>query len=983
MASTLTYNGRLPGVVCRAALPPSGEAPLRLDTAAFVGFAERGPLNTPVAVEDASQYHALFGGDIAIARDGGRPVYAHLPGAVRAFFDNGGRRCYVVRVAGSGARANRFRVPGLVAWDEAGGYRTVVAGAAWVGAWSDRMTLSTQLRVRPLPVLPGGVAAPVAGWQLVLELPASTDLQPGDLLGITFEGEERPWMLFPVREVQKLGGAAASTRGAPFAVAADPATVRIYRQRMTGWSDVVEVERLGEAGWEQVEGSDASPPPGWDLSEVKGEMALTLPGGADVVGGDLLRVTCAGGEVLLFPVEGLGLVQEEGSPPGSLLLSGAPDLRVTTTSPLWEEPALSPPPAEGGLLTGVRQVDLLRFDLTVGVGNEGQEHWTGLCFGRGADYWAGVLAAMPQDPADPVQTGECLGTAMATPAGCVEMSEGGLTVDSFAGRSLLMRAPDAAFAAGPPLFLPIGMALVPDPDLVAGPLSEGAAGGARPPGKDGLDEFDPAALFLDGRLRGLGARDLIVEAEHLLYLTRPPAYLAAMHSLLGIDEVGLVAVPDLAHRAWGPPQPLPVPPLPAPPPVPPPDWSRFHNCPVPPPPVTLAPEEVVAGFLAELGRGDEIAAREYLALELLSTLDPAVSLLPLLGLERPAVLFAVEPPACPPIATLETTVRATLVLVSGAQLAVLFGLTWDGLRWLIAGVDPQDAAEPISDSLRELVKLPVLEPPAAFRGEPARMDALLEVQEAMVNLAAGRQNLVAVLSLPEHFLCSDVLDWQQRALAEGSGFDPAGLSYAAVYYPWTQVREEATPELGLLRHEPPDGAVCGAIAGRELRRGPWVAPAGVPFLGVLGLVPAIALPDRSLLFDAHVNLLYRRPGQFTQMSAHTLSPDRLFVQLSVRRLLIYLRKLALRRGMEYVFEPNNERFRRRVQASLERALDGLAAGGALAAYQVVTGEGVNTPNDVDNGRFIIALKIAPTSPIEFITVALLRSGEGLLQAVEA
>jgi phage tail sheath protein FI len=157
----------------------------------------------------------------------------------------------------------------------------------------------------------------------------------------------------------------------------------------------------------------------------------------------------------------------------------------------------------------------------------------------------------------------------------------------------------------------------------------------------------------------------------------------------------------------------------------------------------------------------------------------------------------------------------------------------------------------------------------------------------------------------------------------------------------------------------------------------------VPFLGVVGLVPSIREPDRVPLFDAQVNLLYQRPGQFTQMSAHTLSQDRLLVQLSVRRLLIYLRKLVLRRGMEYVFEPNDERFRRRVEAGLERTLDGLVARGGLAAFRVVTGEGLNTPADVDNGRFIVALKIAPTSPIEFITVLLLRSGEGLLQVVEA
>jgi phage tail sheath protein FI len=102
----------------------------------------------------------------------------------------------------------------------------------------------------------------------------------------------------------------------------------------------------------------------------------------------------------------------------------------------------------------------------------------------------------------------------------------------------------------------------------------------------------------------------------------------------------------------------------------------------------------------------------------------------------------------------------------------------------------------------------------------------------------------------------------------------------------------------------------------------------------------------------------------------------------VRRLLIYLRKLALRRGMAYVFETNNERFRRRVEAAFERTLNQLTARGALTAFQVVTGEGLNTPNDVDNGRFLIALKVAPAIPVEFITIVLLRSGEELLEVLE-
>jgi phage tail sheath protein FI len=65
-------------------------AGVRTDVAGFVGIAERGPLDTPVPVESWRQFQAHFGG----VTGGGYLAYT-----VRAFFENGGRRCWIVRVA--------------------------------------------------------------------------------------------------------------------------------------------------------------------------------------------------------------------------------------------------------------------------------------------------------------------------------------------------------------------------------------------------------------------------------------------------------------------------------------------------------------------------------------------------------------------------------------------------------------------------------------------------------------------------------------------------------------------------------------------------------------------------------------------------------------------------------------------------------------------------------------------------------------------
>ena len=60
--------------------------------------------------------------------------------------------------------------------------------------------------------------------------------------------------------------------------------------------------------------------------------------------------------------------------------------------------------------------------------------------------------------------------------------------------------------------------------------------------------------------------------------------------------------------------------------------------------------------------------------------------------------------------------------------------------------------------------------------------------------------------------------------------------------------------------------------------------------------------------DVPPNVLLRN-RDFRVMSAHTLSDDPALMQVSVRRLLILLRKMAVKRGMDLVFENNHKRLR--------------------------------------------------------------------------
>src|SRR5512145_872335 len=96
---------RLPGIRFEPRAAALSEALPRMDVAVLVGFASSGPIDLPVAIESPAQFEAIFGHDAALAWDvaRGRMTNALLGPTVRAFFSNGGRRCWIVRVAGDTA----------------------------------------------------------------------------------------------------------------------------------------------------------------------------------------------------------------------------------------------------------------------------------------------------------------------------------------------------------------------------------------------------------------------------------------------------------------------------------------------------------------------------------------------------------------------------------------------------------------------------------------------------------------------------------------------------------------------------------------------------------------------------------------------------------------------------------------------------------------------------------------------------------------
>jgi len=105
----------------------------RTDVAGFVGITERGPLHDAIKIESTRQFLSTFGGAIA---------HAYLFHAVEGFFANGGRTCWIVRVADP-ARAARARVRVSIAHT---GGKPFVLAASSPGSWGNAIDVETVWR---------------------------------------------------------------------------------------------------------------------------------------------------------------------------------------------------------------------------------------------------------------------------------------------------------------------------------------------------------------------------------------------------------------------------------------------------------------------------------------------------------------------------------------------------------------------------------------------------------------------------------------------------------------------------------------------------------------------------------------------------------------------------------------------------------------------------------------------------------------------
>ena len=202
-------------------------------------------------------------------------------------------------------------------------------------------------------------------------------------------------------------------------------------------------------------------------------------------------------------------------------------------------------------------------------------------------------------------------------------------------------------------------------------------------------------------------------------------------------------------------------------------------------------------------------------------------------------------------------------------------------------------------------------------------------------------------------------------------------TYGALYHPWIEIfdptqraAQGAPPDRILL---PPSGFVTGVYARTDIRRGVHKAPANEVVFGLTQFEANINDGRQAVLNPEGINALRFFDGRgYRIWGARTMTSDPEWKYVNVRRLFIYLEHSIYRGTQWAVFEPNNERLWANVQETVSDFLYTLWRDGALMgtkpeqAYFVRCDRTTMSQNDLDNGRLICLVGIAPAKPAEFV-----------------
>ncbi|MBW2149330.1 MAG: phage tail sheath subtilisin-like domain-containing protein [Deltaproteobacteria bacterium] len=242
-----------------------------------------------------------------------------------------------------------------------------------------------------------------------------------------------------------------------------------------------------------------------------------------------------------------------------------------------------------------------------------------------------------------------------------------------------------------------------------------------------------------------------------------------------------------------------------------------------------------------------------------------------------------------------------------------------------------------------------------------------------LQMCEGRGDCLYIVDPPFGLRPQQVVDWHNGMLFTDLQ-NSLNSSYGALYWSWVEIFDQYN---GGTIFIPPSGHIASVFARTARVAEPWFAPAGLNrgrLLTVRNLEYSPTQGERDLLygFNNAVNALVNFPQDgITVWGQRTLQrADSALDRVNVRMLLIVLKKALVPLLRNYIFEPNDRFLWEQVDSVVRNYLSDIQARRGLTAYDVIVDERNNTPVRRDRNELWVSLLLKPTRAVEFIALNL-------------
>lgn len=198
-------------------------------------------------------------------------------------------------------------------------------------------------------------------------------------------------------------------------------------------------------------------------------------------------------------------------------------------------------------------------------------------------------------------------------------------------------------------------------------------------------------------------------------------------------------------------------------------------------------------------------------------------------------------------------------------------------------------------------------------------------------------------------------------------------SHAALYYPWVVASDALAADGTASVTLPPGGFICGIHVRATIEQGIHKPPTNSVIRGALDFETRLNKSQQEVLNPEGVNCLRAFEGRGLRVwGARTMGSDPEWKYINVRRYFDYLQR-SLDRGTRWaVFERNGEILWKNLRSVIEDFLLNEWRNGALQgskpeqAWFVRCDRSTMTQDDIDQGRLICLVGVAPLMPAEFV-----------------